>query len=110
MLEGAHFRMVRSMRNLKATILMKPKPPCCKLWPPNHCRALESKKVKVDRTCFRRGPEDFSRLAVLRELEDPSSCWIKLVKKDCETIGLPFSNLIKLAMDRNAFRRVTNVL
>ena len=109
-LEGAHFRMMRSMvadgaedehitkEHLLETLGMA-----------SVADIITTKRLRWVGHALRRHDRDRSRIAVMNELKDTSSTWTKLVMQDCSKTGVEFADLAELALDRENFRKSTNI-
>ena len=107
-LEGAHFRMMRSMlvsevedehitrEHLLETFGMT-----------SIADEITRKRLSWVGHALRRTDRDRSKIAVTKELKDPTSKWTKLVQQDCSKTGLEFANLAVIAQDREKFRDYT---
>lgn len=109
-LEGAHFRMLRRMMNLDSDDTHLPRENLLDAFSmPPIKDILAQKRMRWLGHALRRPDQDRSRIAVLETLADPCSAWTKMIRKDCLKFGIPFGSLLKIALDRSSFRRLTHV-
>ena len=109
-LEAAHFRMMRSMMNVKKENLVKTKELLDLFKLPTIANYLTQKRMRWVGHALRRHNSDRSKKAVMETLGIQESPWTALVKKDCKKLKIPWGGrrIQKLALNRSAFSKVTH--
>ena len=106
-LEGAHVRMMRRMmasRVRNAHISNEELLRAFKL--PKIGELVSYKRLSWVGHAVRRGANDRSRVAVLKALKNTNSKWTKLVKEDFDSRRMEIKNVVNLAGDRPAWKRM----
>ena len=85
-LEGAHFRMIRSMMNVGNELHFTKQELLQKFDLPRLADYITQKRMKWVRHALRRGDIDRSNIAVIKTLKDEQSFWTKLMKEDCKNL------------------------
>ena len=108
-LEGAHFRMMRSMMNLREQTNASR----ASLQQAFHLHDIadyiRQKRLRWIGHALRRHDQDRSKISVLDTLADSAFAWTRLVQQDCAIAGITLDSLPKIAMDRSKFQRTTHV-
>jgi hypothetical protein len=109
-LEGAHFRMMRSMRTVSGS---KDNYSREQLSEDFHLHDIfdyiRQKRLRWIGHALRRRDNDRSKIAVLEALKDKTSPWTKLVHQDCCALGTTLNVLPKLVQNRAKFRNASHV-
>ena len=107
-LEAAHFRMLRSMMNVRKEERVKMKEMLQTFELPTIEHYITQKRMRWVGHALRRDDSDRSKKAVIETLKIEASPWTKLVKKDCKKLKIRWKRLIPLAQNRSSFSKVTH--
>ena len=107
-LEAAHFRMLRSMMNVRKEEKVRMKEMLQTFELPTIEHYITQKRMRWVGHALRRDDSDRSKKAVIETLQIEASPWTKLVKKDCKKLKIRWKRLIPLAQNRSSFSKVTH--
>ena len=108
-LEGAHFRMIRSMMNVGDELHFTKQELLQKFDLPRLADYITQKRMRWIGHALRRDDRDRSKIAVIKTLKDEHSFWTKLAKEDCKKLrNIPWRKLRRLATNRDLFSKFTH--
>ena len=107
-LEGAHFRMLRSMMNVSEEKHIAKVKLLKTFELPTISQLITQKRMRWVGHALRRNDSDRSKRAVIETLNIKESPWTKLVKKDCKELKILWKKIRELALNRSDFRHVTH--
>ena len=107
-LEGAHFRMIRSMMTISDEVHFTKTDLLNQFNLPTIAGYITQKRMRWVGHALRRNDRDRSKKAVLNTLRGNESPWTKLVKEDCKKLNIPWKKLKILALNRSNFKTVTH--